>query len=81
MLTFVSQKCSWLFWERKCQGIAGWFKSLKLESALDIHDSPHPHFFLILWEAQENTKRENSLKKVFHLYTLFSFKRMAALCQ
>lgn len=54
MLTFVSQKCSWLFWERKCQGIAGWFKSLKLESALDIHDSPIPHFFLILWEAQES---------------------------
>lgn len=46
MLTFVSQKCSWFFGERKCQGIAGWFKSLKLESALDIHDSPRPPFFL-----------------------------------
>lgn len=46
MLTFVSQKCSWLFWERMCQGLAGWFKSLKLESALDSHDSPRPPFFL-----------------------------------
>lgn len=42
----MSQKCIWLSWERKFQGIAGWFKRLKLESALDIHDSPHPSCFL-----------------------------------
>lgn len=69
------------FLEEKVSGTTGWFKSLSLESDLDIHASfllPSPP--LVLWEAREGElehRKGDGLKKIFHLHTLFSlFKRL-----
>lgn len=63
------------FLEEKVSGTTGWFKSLNLESDLDIHASFLLPFSLLgslgSTRGRTITQKGNGLKKVFHLHTLF----------
>lgn len=85
MFTIVSQKWTWVSWERNCQGVADWFKRLNLESDLDVDSfllSFFPLGFLGRMRGRTITQKGDMVwQKLITYIHFFPFKRMTTCCQ